>query len=278
MADIFWGIIFVVIFYYVFKTIWNNVTTVSFNGLEGFFHSWGNQAFWAFVITCVIVAIIAKVLDWIINAFDMDGILKYLIGGFICYLFFSNSDESNQSSTSSSVSQSSQSTAQLFAKKTFMENYNRNVRELRQAENLNEINNEPCTADALTLPEDFLTKHSEHEFTEAIQFPNLSIIQSDLNNPEVVLILDFASNTAVNQLEILIAKITFTAAIEAVAPGKSREIERALSSIDSNGSFCLPPYSYEEQKKFEGEYDKDGVHYILSRGDNLLTLGVFYFG
>lgn len=271
MADIFWGIVFVVIFYYVFKTIWNNVTTVSFDGLNGFFHSWGNQAFWAFVITCVIVTIIAKVLDWIINAFDMDGILKYLIGGFICYLFFNNSsDESTQSS---------QSPAQLFAKKTFMENYNRNVRELRQAENLNEINNEPCTVDALTLPEDFLTKYSEHESTEAIRFPNLSISHSDLDNPKVIFILlNFESKTSVNQLETLIAKITFTAAIEAVAPGKSREIERALSLIDGNGAFCLPPYSYGDKEEFKSEHSLDDLNCLLLRDDSLLTLGLFYHG
>lgn len=270
MADVFWGIVFVVIFYYVFKTIWNNVTTVSFNGLEGFFSSWASQAFWAFIITCFIVAIIAKVLDCIINAFDMDGILKYLIGGFICYLFFSNSDESTQSS---------QSTAQLFAKKTFLENYNRNVRELRQAENLNEINNEPCTVDTLTLPENFLTKHSQYESTETIRFPNLSISHRDLDNPKVIFIsLDFESKTSVNQLEKLIAKITFTAAIEAVAPGKSREIERALSLIDGNGAFCLPPYSYGDKEEFKSEHSLDDLNCLLLRDDSLLTLGLFYHG
>lgn len=274
MADAVGSIIFIVIFYYVFKFIWKNVTTVSYNGLEGFFRSWGNQAFWAFMITCFIVTIVGLALKWLIDAltpsgdFDLFDLIALGGGALFLYSFISESDSAG-----------SQSNASLFVKKTFMDNYNRNVRELRRAEGLDALNDTPCTDDALTLPEDFLTRNSGYEYTEIIQFPNVSLSHSDLETPiEIFLFLQLESTTSVNQLETLIAKITFTAAIEAVAPGKSREIERALSSIDSNGSFCLPPYSYEEQKKFEGEYDKDGVHYMLSRGDSLLTLSLFYFG
>ena len=62
MAAVLFGIVSVVVFCFVFKTIWKNVTTVSYNGLEGFFKSWGNQIFWALIITGIIMTIIAKIL------------------------------------------------------------------------------------------------------------------------------------------------------------------------------------------------------------------------
>lgn len=308
VVDIFWGTIFIVIFYFVFKFIWNNVTTVSFNGLEGFFSSWWNQVVWAFVITCVIIVVIAVVLNWIINAFDMD-ILKYLVVGFICYLFSGNSsDESTQSSKSSSTDQTLQvrrpyrsndvnkSTAPFFVKKIFMDNYNRNVRELRRAENFNlrmtnyvnsadknsivdGINNEIRAGDALTLPENFLTRNSRSDSTDAIQFANVSISHSDAHSSiEILLTFRFDSDTAVNHFEKLLVKIAFPAAIESVAPGNSKEIKRALSLINDKGEFLLPPYDYANKRDFNGEYEAEGVHYLLSRTAGFLSMNLSYHG
>lgn len=120
MADIIFGIIFLVIFYFVFKFIWTHVTTVSYNGLEGFFKSWGSQLMWAFIITLIIMAIIAKILESVIDAgrgvdlFDILGVGGVLF--FIYAVFFANTD--------------------TFNRKNFRENYNRKVIELSNQLNL----------------------------------------------------------------------------------------------------------------------------------------------
>ncbi|MBQ7723622.1 MAG: hypothetical protein IJT57_04795, partial [Selenomonadaceae bacterium] len=97
MADFLVGIIFVVIFYNVFKFIWTHVTTVSYSGLEGFFKSWGNQVFWSFVITAIIITILAKILDSILDFgrglnFGFSDVLIFGVVAYVLFAIFSSSD------------------------------------------------------------------------------------------------------------------------------------------------------------------------------------------
>ena len=121
MADIIFGIIFIVVFYFVFKLIWNNVTTVSYSGLGGFLKSWGNQLFWAFMIAAIVTTIAAKILESIFNFgrglnFDFYDVLILGVVLYVLYAIFSSSD--------------------AFDRKTFRENYNRKVIELSNQLNL----------------------------------------------------------------------------------------------------------------------------------------------
>lgn len=68
MASLLLTVIFVVTFYFAFKTIWKNVTTVSYDGLRGFIHSWWSQILWALVIAGVVTGIAATILDKVIGS------------------------------------------------------------------------------------------------------------------------------------------------------------------------------------------------------------------
>lgn len=67
MVGVILMIIFVVTFYYAFKTIWKNVKTVSYSGLSGFFSSWLSQLIWAGFIAGVVTMIAAKILESIMD-------------------------------------------------------------------------------------------------------------------------------------------------------------------------------------------------------------------
>ena len=58
------GVVFIVIFYFVFGFIWRHTKTISFGGLGGFLDSWISQ------IVC------AAVISWIATAFLVGGVLE----------------------------------------------------------------------------------------------------------------------------------------------------------------------------------------------------------
>ena len=278
MADIFFGILFVVIFYFVFKAIWTNVTTVSYNGLEGFFKSWGNQIFWAFIITAIIVTIIAKILESVLN-FGRGlnfGFGDLLIWGFVAYFvyaIFASGD--------------------AFDRKTFRENYNRHVIELSKQLNLDvEVSsyitnefpgdildvNDEREVHRLALAEDFISEGS----SKLVRFPNMLInhhVNKSGNYTSIKLFLKSKGDEVYSEfkgtaeyddrmdtifhMEKLITEIAFTAAIEAVAEGKSRAIENSLHLINAKGEFSLLEYISEE--KISRDYSEDGIKYLVSR-------------
>ena len=269
MADIFFGILFVVIFYFVFKAIWTNVTTVSYNGLEGFFKSWGNQIMWAFIITLIIVFIIAKILESVLDfgrGLDF-GFGDFLIWGFVAYVAYAIFSSSNDA----------------FDRKTFRENYNRHVVELSKKLNLEDTVlfhishenpgnlidlNDTREVNELTLAEDFVSEGS----SKLVQFPSMSIehhVNKSGNYKSVKLSLspstceDIEGRAALSYIRRLIAEITFTAAIEAVAEGKSRAIENSLHLINEHGVFGLLEYVSDE--KISRDYTEDGIKYLVSR-------------
>ncbi|MBQ9498090.1 MAG: hypothetical protein IJR52_11030 [Selenomonadaceae bacterium] len=276
MADIIFGILFVVIFYFVFKAIWTNVTTVSYNGLEGFFKSWGNQIFWAFIITAIIVTIIAKILESVLNFgrglnFGFGDLLIWGFVAYIVYAIFASGD--------------------AFDRKTFRENYNRHVVELNKKLNLEDTVlfhishenpgnlidlNDTREVNELTLAEDFVSEGS----SKLVQFPNMSInhyVNKSGNYKSIKLSLspstceDIEGKAALSYIRRLIAEITFTAAIEAVAEGKSRAIENSLHLINEHGVFGLLEYVSDE--KISRDYTEDGIKYLVSReGDGNIYL------
>ena len=288
MADIIFGIIFVVIFYSVFKFIWTHVTTVSYNGLEGFFKSWGSQVIWAFIITAIIITILAKIFESIFNfgrGLNVDFFDILIFGGVAYALFaiFSASDN--------------------FDRKTFRENYNRHVVDLSKKLNLDDTIlfhishenpgnmidlNDTREVDELSLAEDFVSEGS----SKLVEFPNMSISHHVNNKGNVTTITVYLKSKSdevysefkgtadfdekfdsVFTMERLIANIAFTAAIEAVAEGKSRAIENSLHLINDDGVFSLLEYISDLGKKITRDYSEDGIDYIVSRdGSGNLSL------
>ena len=270
MADIIWGIIFIVIFYNVFRFIWTHVTTVSYNGLEGFFKSWGSQVIWAFIITAIIITIIAKILDSIFSfgrGLNVDFFDVLIFGGvaYVIFAIFSSSEDA-------------------FDKKTFRENYNRHVVELSKKLNLDDyvtsyISHESPgdlmdlgdarEVDELSLAEDFVSEGS----SKLVEFPNMSISHHVNNKGNVTTITVYLKSKSdevysefkgtadfdekfdsVFTMERIIANIAFTAAIEAVAEGKSRAIENSLHLINDDGVFSLLEYISDLGKKITRDY------------------------
>lgn len=279
MADIFFGIIFLVVFYNVFKLIWNNVTTVSYNGLEGFFKSWGSQLMWAFIITLIIMTIIAKILESVLDfgrgfEFGFGDLLVWGCVAYIVYAIFASSD--------------------TFDRKTFRENYNRHVIELSKQLNLDDnvtsyiLHEFPGDlADLkderedyrLTLAEEFISNGS----STLVQFPSMWInhsVNKSGNYTSIRLSLkskrdEFYSKSRdeanyagkmglILFMEKLIAEIAFTAAIEAVAEGKSRAIENNLHLINEHGAFNFLEYVSDSEEKVTRDYTEDGIEYTVS--------------
>ena len=283
MADIIFGIIFIVVFYFVFKLIWNNVTTVSYSGLEGFFKSWGSQLIWAFIITLIIMAIIGKILGSVVDFgrgldFSFGNLLVWGCLAYIVYAIFASSDS--------------------FDRKTFRENYNRKVRELNEQLNLDgdvtsyilqefpgdivDVNDEREDY-RLTLAEDFLSTGS----SKLVGFPNMWInhsVNKSGNYTSIRLSMkskrdefysksrdeaDYAGQMGlILYMEKLIAEIAFTAAIEAVAEGKSRAIENSLHLINEHGAFNFLEYVSDSEEKVTRDYTEDGIEYTVSRTGN----------
>ena len=281
MADFIVGIIFIVIFYTVFRFIWTHVTTVSYNGLEGFFKSWGNQVMWAFIITAIIITIIAKIFGAIFDfgrGLNIDFFDVLIFGGvaYVLFAIFSSGD--------------------AFDRKTFRENYNRHVAELNEKLNL-DINvtyyitnkspgdildvNDEREVHRLALAEDFISEGT----SKLIQFPNMSIshhVNKSGNYTSIKLFLKSKGDEVYSEfkgtaeyddrmdtifrMEKLITEIAFTAAIEAVAEGKSRAIENSLHLINAKGKFSLSEYISDE--KISRDYSEDGIEYTVSREGN----------
>ena len=279
MADIIFGIIFIVVFYFVFKLIWNNVTTVSYSGLEGFFKSWGSQLIWAFIITLIIMAIIGKILGSVLDfgrGLDLSfgNLLVWGCLAYIVYAIFASSD--------------------AFDRKTFRENYNRKVIELSNQLNLADnvtsyilhefpgdivdVNDEREDY-RLTLAEDFLSGGS----SKLVQFPSMwinHIVNKAGNYTSIRLSMkskrdEFYSKSrdeanyagkmgSILFMEKLIAEIAFTAAIEAVAEGKSRAIENSLHLINEHGAFNFLEYVSDSEEKVTRDYTEDGIEYTVS--------------
>ena len=79
---------------------------------------------------------------------------------------------------------------------------------------------------------------------------------------------DYEKKTdSIFHMEKLIAEIAFTAAIEAVAEGKSRAIENSLHLISDKGVFSLLEYISSEEKVTRN-CTEDGIEYTVSRESN----------
>ena len=270
MAEILLWIIFIGTFYFVFKFIWTHVTTVSHSGLKGFIHSWWEQFLWAFVIAGVVTAIAAHILESVMN-FGRGlnfGFSDIFIGGVVVYVLFAIFSSSD-----------------AFDRKTFRENYNRHVVELSKKLNLedtilshishenpgNMIDlNDTREVDELTLAEDFVSDGS----SKLVQFPNMAIshyVNKSGNYRSIKLSLnpstceDIEGKAALSYIRRLIAEITFTAAIEVVAEGKSRAIENSLHLINEHGVFNLLEYVSDSAEKVSRDYTEDGIKYLVSR-------------
>ena len=278
MADVIGVIIFIVIFYFVFKTIWNNVTTVSYNGLEGFFKSWGSQVMWSLIITAIIITIGAKLLESVMD-FGRGinfGFIDVFIGGIVVYVLFAIFSSSD-----------------TFNRKTFRENYNRHVIEISKKLELdNNVTSYIChefpgdLVDVndereeyrLTLAEEFISEGS----SKLVQFPNMSISHHVNNKGNVTTITVYLKSKchevysefkgtadydekmdSIFHMEKLIVEIAFTAAIEAVAEGKSHTIENSLHLINK-GAFSLLEYISDIDKKITRDYSEDGIDYTVS--------------
>ncbi|MBQ6005516.1 MAG: hypothetical protein IJL14_04630 [Selenomonadaceae bacterium] len=263
MADFLVGIIFVVIFYNVFKFIWTHVTTVSYSGLEGFFKSWGNQVFWSFVITAIIITILAKILDSILDFgrglnFGFSDVLIFGVVAYVLFAIFSSSD--------------------TFDRKTFRENYNRNVIALKKKLDFSTItyflhecpgnlvlSNDNREEFELTLAEDFISAGS----SKLVQIPNMSISHDgDDKFPQIELRLyhksdpDEGKRMEIWFWEQRFLEIAIGAMIEAVAEGKSRAVENALKLIDKDGDFTLEKFAL--GKISECDHTEDGIAYTVS--------------
>lgn len=71
-------------------------------------------------------------------------------------------------------------------------------------------------------------------------------------------------------MEKVIAEITFTAAIEAIAKGKSRDIEKALDLINEHGAFGFLSYGETDNR----EYFAEGVRYKVSTDNRNVSLNM----
>ncbi|MBR4904686.1 MAG: hypothetical protein IKZ53_08435 [Selenomonadaceae bacterium] len=267
-------ILYLVIFFFVFRFIWRNTTTISYSGMSGFFSSWLGQLVWAGFIAGVILIIFMKALEWVGNLFgSYSGEIVGLIFAGIAYCALSNNSDSTQSDTSSETDR------QLLSKKTFWENYNRNVRELKEKES--SISDTALFAlankgdDSLTLPEEFLSKSGTFDSVEVKGFPQLAISHDDLEDDIKIFLMFSYDDTKGDFIQELITKIAFTAAIESVAPGKNLEIESALGLINDNGNFGLPSCDNEPEKKFERTFKENGIMYLFSRDDKIISLCFF---
>ena len=273
MVGVILMIIFVVTFYYAFKTIWKNVKTVSYSGLSGFFSSWLSQLIWAGFIAGVVTTIAAKILESIMDfgsSIDFGTIFEWgIVAVVICAIFFHEED--------------------TFDRKTFRENYNRNVAELNQQVNLSDdilfflskenpgnlvalAENNTGAAD-LSLPEEFITSKERIKLTT---FPSMSIIRTGTDKPHINLSLvhtdcDYEmGRAAIALMEKRITELAFTAAIEAIAKGKSREIENALDLINEHGAFGFLSYGETDKR----EYFSEGVRYKVSTDNGNVSLSI----
>ena len=272
MEGIILGAIFIVTFYYAFKTIWKNVTTVSYSGLSGFFSSWLSQLVWAGFIAGVVTMIAAKILESIADfgrGIDFANLFEWgIVAVVICAIFFHKED--------------------AFDKKTFRDNYNRNVIELNQKLSLDSdilsyiTHGEPGNlvdlsdereAHPLSLAEDFISNVN----SKLVQFPKMSIshyVNNKGNYTSIKISLshstcdDHMGGVGIAYMEKLILEITFTAAIEAVAKGKGRAIENRLHLINEHGAFGFLKYSCDEDKTVAHNHTEDGIDYIVSRSSN----------
>ena len=272
MIDTLGLVVFIVSFYFVFRFIWKNTTTISFSGMSGFFSSWLGQLVWAGFIAGVIAMIFLNVMNWLGNFLGENGgdILKVIVCGGVSYLLFGESNDSNNAATNTATNTGKQ----LFDKKTFMENYNRNVRELSQKENLSNYSASYAKGHAgapLTLPEDDFMRSNSIDDVKIMNTPDFSISYSREGDKVLIWLFihfeDAADNTP---LESIVAKIAFTAAIESVAPGKSLSVESALNLIDSNGTFSLPRHA--SASDFSHDFEADGVKFSFSIKGSLMTL------
>ena len=271
MAGYLLFIIFIVTFYFVFKAIWKNVTTVSYSGLSGFFSSWLSQLIWAGFIAGVVTMIAAKILESITSFgrgldFGLFDVLGYGVGAYVIFAVFFQSEDT-------------------FDKKTFRENYNNNISKLHENLNMfsyvstygnpsNIINlNDKREGNPLSLAEEFMTTGS----SELIQFPSVWInhsVSKDGSYTSIKLSLkhltceDEMGRAGIAYMEKNIAEITFTAAIESVAKGKSRAIENALSLINEHGAFGFLGYNCDSGKTASRNYTENGIEYIVSRNSN----------
>lgn len=283
MAEILLWIVFIVTFYVVFKFIWNNVTTVSYSGLKGFIHSWWEQFLCAFVIAGIVTAIAAHILESVMN-FGRGlnfGFSDGLILGVVVYVLYAIVSSSDS-----------------FDRKTFRENYNRHVIELSKQLNLDDnvtsyiiqefpgnivdVNDEREEY-RLTLAEDFVPEGS----SKLVQFPSMLInhhVNKTGSYKSIKVFLkskrdefysehrdeaDYAGKMgSILFMEKLIAEIVFTAAIEAVAEGKSRAIENSLHLINEHGAFGFLEYVSDSEEKVSRDYTEDGIEYTVSCSSN----------
>lgn len=272
MVGVILMIIFVVTFYYAFKTIWKNVKTVSYSGLSGFFSSWLSQLIWAGFIAGVVTMIAAKILESIMDfgsGINFGNLFEWGIAAIvICAILFHKED--------------------AFDRKTFRENYNRNVTELNEKIGLNEFtyiaNGNPGNlinvddkreGSPLSLAEEFISTGS----STLIQFPSLWInhsLSKDGTYTSIKLSLkhltcdDEMGRAGIMFMEKVIAEITFTAAIEAIAKGKSRDIEKALDLINEHGAFGFLSYGEIDKR----EYFIEGVQYKVSTDNGNVSLSM----
>lgn len=215
--------------------------------------------------------IFVNVMNWLGNFFGSNGgdILKLVVCGGVSYLLFGESNDSTNAATDTSK--------QLFDKKTFMENYNRNVRELSQKENLSDYSASYAKGHAgapLTLPEDDFMSSNSLDDVKIMNTPDFSISYSNEGDKVLIWLFIHSEDAADNTpLENLVAKIAFTAAIESVAPSKSHSVESALNLIDGNGEFSLPRHA--PASDFSHDFEADGIKFSFSIKGSLMTLCFF---
>ena len=232
------GIVFIVIFYFVFGFIWRHTKTISFNGLGGFLDSWISQVICAAVISYILAALIvggtAEIgisIGKFLRGLDFFDIA---IAVFLIFFIYSAFAED------------------VFDRKTFRNNFNNKINEL--------FANAPLitfsTIGLLTgagendgyLPEDFVTTGNskltnfptcsiEHMATEKFKRIKLNFDFSSVRNDEIGM-------AGINSfMEIIIG-----AMIEAVANDKSAEVESALN-LTNEGYFYMPPQNYTKDCK-----------------------------
>jgi len=249
--DIMLVIVFCVIFYFVFSFIWRHTKTISFNGLSGFLDSWISQivcaAIISWFITIFVVGGFAEAGNAVSNFFrkldlyDIVGILGFI---YLVYDFFIED---------------------LFDRGTFRKNYNSKVNELfsdvpfsvlsMHEGNIFQPNGNKDDV-PLNLPEEFISTGD----SKLLCFPTLSIknVVGD-NFKRMRFSFDYLKRGEISESEKEYSKVVITAMIEAVAAGKSKEIESALRLIDSHGIFNFPTVDYTL------EHEVDGVNYHFSK-------------
>ena len=120
-------------------------------------------------------------------------------------------------------------TSDKFDEQTFLNNYNQNVAKIGKQEGL-----EPF--DLLALPED-LNKIGDDGLLHGVNYSELAL---NISDNEIFIDIFFKNKNNVTEYDEKIVKVALTAAIEAVAPNRSREIERELKIVDDNGNIQLP--------------------------------------